>query len=72
MLRTKEIQDEIQREADKRNLEDRINNKLSIQNQIVQRKQLEEEARNEYLKEKEQVDNVIQRMINEDREMARI
>jgi hypothetical protein len=40
--------------------------------QIEERKKLEEEARNEYLKEKDQVDNVIQRMINEDREMARI
>ena len=72
MLRTKEIQDQIQREADSRNLSDRINNKQTIQQQIDERKKLEEEAQSEYLKEKEQVDNMIQRMINEDREMARI
>lgn len=35
-------------------------------------KQLEAEAKSEYLREKEQVDSIIQRMIAEDREMARI
>ena len=32
----------------------------------------EDEAKQEYLKERDQVDHVIQRMIDEDREMARI
>jgi len=33
---------------------------------------LETEAKEEYLKERDQVDAIIQRMISEDREMARI
>lgn len=33
---------------------------------------MEAEAHQEYLKEKDQVDAIIQRMISEDREMARI
>ena len=35
-------------------------------------KQLKEQAYQEYVREKEQVDAVVQRMIDEDREMARI
>lgn len=72
MLRTKEINDQIQREAEAARIQDRIQNKQQIQNQIDNRKQLEAEAQAEYLKEKDQVDNIIQRMISEDREMARI
>jgi hypothetical protein len=40
--------------------------------QIDEAKRLKEEAYNEYLKEKNSVDNVIQKMIDEDREMAHI
>ena len=72
MLRTKEIQDQISREAEAARLQDRVQNKQKIQQQITDHKQLEAEAHQEYLKEKDQVDNIIQRMISEDREMARI
>ena len=72
MLRTKEIQDQISREAEAARLQDRVQNKQKIQQQITDNKQLEAEAHQEYLKEKDQVDNIIQRMISEDREMARI
>ena len=72
MLRTKEIQDQISREAEAARLQDRVQNKQKIQQQITDNKQLEAEAHQEYLKEKYQVDNIIQRMISEDREMARI
>lgn len=72
MLRTKEIQDQISREAEAARLQDRVQNKQKIQQQITDSKQLEAEAHQEYLKEKDQVDNIIQRMISEDREMARI
>lgn len=51
---------------------DRLQNKQKIQDQIELNKQLEAEAKSEYLREKEQVDSIIQRMIAEDREMARI
>lgn len=72
MLRTKEIQDQIQRESEEARKIDRLDNKNAIQTQIVDRKQLEVEAQEEYLKERDQVDAIIQRMISEDREMARI
>jgi hypothetical protein len=53
-------------------LADRLQNKQKIQDQIEMNKQLEAEAKSEYLREKEQVDSIILRMIAEDREMARI
>ena len=40
MLRTKEIQDQIQREAEETRKQDRLNNKYSVQNQIEQRKEV--------------------------------
>lgn len=43
-----------------------------LQKQIAESQKIKEEAYHQYQKEKEQVDNVIQRMIDEDREMARI
>jgi hypothetical protein len=67
MLRTKELQDAIQRESEEARKQDRLDNKQNIQQQIVDRKQLEEEARDEYMKERDQVDAIIQRMISEDR-----
>ena len=53
MLRTKEIQDQIQREAEEARKQDRLDNKRNIQQQIIDRKQLEVEAREEYLKERD-------------------
>jgi len=49
-----------------------ISNKRSIQEQMVEREKLRAEAYQEYLKEKSQVDAVIQKMIDEDMEMMRI
>lgn len=72
MLKVKEAQDYIQREADGKRLEDMLQNKYAIQRQIDNMKDKESEAHSEYLRERDQVDHVIQRMIDEDREMARI
>ena len=47
-------------------------NKRSIQQQIDDANQLRQEAHQEYLREKEQVDAVVQRMIEEDNEQNRI
>jgi hypothetical protein len=44
MLRTKEIQDQISREAEAARLQDRVQNKQKIQQQITDNKQLEAEA----------------------------
>jgi len=49
-----------------------ISNKRSIQEQMVEREKLRAEAYQEYVKEKSQVDAVIQKMIDEDMEMMRI
>lgn len=72
MLRTKEIQDQISREEEARKVEDLRRNKELIQRQITEGAKLKDEAYQQYTKEKDQVDNVIQKMIDEDREMARI
>ena len=72
MLRNKEIQDQQQREAAAQKLAEMHDNKQRIQQQIQQREQLKQEAYQEYIKEKDQVDAVVQKMIAEDNELARI
>ena len=62
----------MQRERNQKKLDDLRFNKAAIQSQIDQAKELKAEALEEYKKEKSQVDAVVQRMIGEDREMARI
>lgn len=62
----------MQRERNQKKLDDLRANKAAIQSQIDQAKELKAEALEEYKKEKQQVDAVVQRMIDEDREMARI
>jgi hypothetical protein len=47
-------------------------NKRQIQAQIDENNRLREEARREYEKERDQVDKVVKRMIEEDNEMNRI
>jgi len=47
-------------------------NKRQIQAQIEENNRLREEARREYEKERDQVDKVVKRMIEEDNEMNRI
>lgn len=72
MLRNKEIKDQIEREAEARKQEEAKRAKEVLQKQIAESQKIKEEAYQQYQKEKDQVDNVIQRMIDEDREMARI
>jgi len=60
------------RERGQKKLDDLRANKAHIQSQIDTAKQLKHEALEEYKKEKNQVDAVVQRMIDEDREMGRI
>lgn len=72
MLLQKENQDQIDRERNAVKKQALLENKAKIQAQVTQAKELKEQAYQEYLREKEQVDAVVQRMIDEDREMARI
>ena len=72
MLKNKEIGDRMQREANQNKLNQLIDNKRSIQQQIEDASILRQQAHEEYLKEKSQVDAVVQRMIEEDNEQARI
>jgi len=53
-------------------LEELQSNKRAIQAQIDDANKLREEAYQEYIREKEQVDAVVQRMIEEDNEVSRI
>ena len=72
MLKNKEIADRTDREANQKKLEELQENRRSIQTQIEAANRLREEAYQEYIKEKEQVDAVVQRMIEEDNTMAKI
>ena len=62
----------MQREANQNKLNQLIDNKRSIQQQIEDASILRQQAHEEYLKEKSQVDAVVQHMIEEDNEQARI
>ena len=53
-------------------LEDRQQNKRNIQQQIDDNNKLREEAYQEYIREKGQVDAVVQRMIEEDNQASKI
>ena len=72
MLKNKEIGDIQWREAAQKKLEQLQQNKRDIQNQISENDRLREEAYQEYVREKGQVDAVVQRMIEEDNEQSKI
>jgi hypothetical protein len=72
MLRNKEISDIKEREANMKKLQDLQYNKASIQAQIDEANRLRQEAFDEYVREKDQVDTVVQRMIEEDNEFQLI
>ena len=68
MLKNKELGDNNERAANQAKLEALQANKRNIQKQIDENDRLREEAYQEYIKEKGQVDAVVQRMIEEDNE----
>ena len=72
ILKNKELGDNQERERNQAKLEQLLTNKKNIQAQIDENDRLREEAYQEYLKEKAQVDAVVQRMISEDNEQGRI
>lgn len=72
MLKNKEIGDLQERSINQQKLEHLQSNKREIQKQIDDANLLRQQAHDEYMKEKGQVDAVVQRMIEEDNEQARI
>ena len=58
----------MERNANQRKLEQLLDNKREIQRQIDDANLLRQQAHEEYMKEKAQVDAVVQRMIEEDNE----
>lgn len=68
MLKNKEIGDQIERSQNQHKLESLQSNKRDIQKQIDDANLLRQQAHDEYLKEKNQVDAVVARMIEEDNE----
>jgi len=68
MLKNKEIGDQIERSQNQHKLESLQSNKRDIQKQIDDANLLRQQAHEEYLKEKNQVDAVVARMIEEDNE----
>ena len=72
MLRNKEISDRQERERNQAKLDSLVTNKRDIQKQIDDAAMLRQQAHDEYMKEKSQVDAVVLRMIEEDNEQSRI
>ena len=72
MLKNKEIGDIRQREENEKKLLSLQQNKRDIQKQIDENDRLREEAYQEYMREKGQVDAVVNRMIEEDNEQNRL
>ena len=72
ILKNKELGDHQEREANAAKLDALLQNKKNIQRQIDENDRLREEAYQEYLKEKTQVDAVVQRMIAEDNEASKM
>lgn len=66
MLRQKELQELKQRQEDLDKKQQMFQMKYLIQNQMQEKEQQRQEAYQEYLREKEQVDRIVQRMIDED------
>lgn len=72
ILKNKELGDHQEREANAAKLDALLQNKKNIQRQIDENDRLREEAYQEYMKEKSQVDAVVQRMIAEDNEASKM
>ena len=72
MLRRKEQADNQARQAAQQKKDQLYSLKRDVQGQMVERERLREEAFKEYCKEREMVDNIIQKMIQEDHELVRI
>ena len=66
MLKTAENQLKVQAQIEERKRQDRLKSKEVLQKQMVEREQLRAEAYTEYVKEKAQVDALVERMIQED------
>lgn len=69
MLKIKEIEERLQREKEEERNRMNIQQKYNLQEQMQLKEQLRREAYEEYLKEKEQVDRVINKMIEEDQKL---
>jgi hypothetical protein len=72
MLRRKELADIAARKAASQKQEQLFDMKRNVQEQMIEREMLREQAYQEYAAERGQVDSIINRMIDEDHEMMRI
>lgn len=72
MLRNNEISIQRARQLEWEKQQEALRMKHEIQNQMIDREKLRDEAQQEYIKEREQVDAIINKMIQEDHEMMRI
>lgn len=71
-LRRKELADQQARQAAHQKTQQLYNTKRDVQQQMIEREKLREQAYQEYAREREQVDAIINKMIDEDHEMMRI
>lgn len=72
MLRRKELADQAARDKAVAKQSQLFDMKRNVQEQMIEREKLREQAYQEYAAERQQVDAIINRMIDEDHEMMRI
>lgn len=70
MLKKKELEQLIQRQKEEEKKRLFLQQKYNLQNQMEMKAKLRQEAYQEYMKEKGQVDQVIGKMIEEDQRMV--
>lgn len=72
MLRRKEEGDRLEREKNYQQKVKLLSTKSEVQAQMMERERLKEEAYQEYVREREQVDQIVSKMIQEDMEMMKL
>ena len=72
MLRRNEQAKLAQKEKDRQVFEKMQETKVHVAKQLQEKEALREEAQKEFIKERDQVDAIINKMIEEDHEMMRI
>ena len=66
MLKVKDVQEQLDREAEARRIQENIANRNRLQDQIREQRQREEDARLEFERERDMVDQAVQRLIEDD------
>lgn len=72
MLQKREMELARQRQEERRKINERLDQKFTLQNQMLEKKDKCEEAREQFYKEKGQVDDIVEQIINEDKKKMEV